>query len=315
MLSTFTKIYFNKDQQVLEKIANEICDSARNSTNKLRKKKFKTFGSSFFQTVCDTHIFLVNTIGPMKTPSFWSEALSSGLFFYNLVSDELEETYRTLTMNLLTQFNFVHRINDVTLSLGVKPSLVPFTCATIYSGYQVLVLRCAHGFHTTSLVDFATSTLAIAGIHACSTFVARFISKKLPFLPYMVYCFPLAYASTYLVQRIGIYGIPSAWNYLQESFLDFVIKMTNKHKERPEIPLDVEIPTQLQCAICRDLLFDPVESLGFFFCSGCLNEWMKKSHTHPVTGEQISNENINKSIEMSAVVSAYLRNMERTMNQ
>lgn len=313
MLSRIAQIYSNHDQLALENIANDIADAARNSSNQLRKKHIITLESSSNQTSVDTAIFLAFSISKPRPVVFWREALSYVIPLIYRESNEI--LYRTLIMNIFSKIDFVDHLGKLFKYMGVNHKLVPFSIAAAFAGYQVLSLRLTHGFHSKSIVDFATSTLAIAGIHTASIAAARYAHSKVPFLLPSIICYPISYSTNFIVQRIGIYGVPNAWKHLTETAIAYYIKYKSPSSVRPQIPLDVDIPTQLQCAICRDLLYDPVESLGFFFCHSCLTEWVNRAHTHPVTGEPLSAENINRSLEMNAVVGEYIKTINNLIQQ
>ena len=63
----------------------------------------------------------------------------------------------------------------------------------------------------------------------------------------------------------------------------------------------------MQCTICHDLLNDPVECQGFFFCKKCLDEWQKVGSIHPANGLPISEETIVKNVTMNMITIKYRR--------
>lgn len=68
-----------------------------------------------------------------------------------------------------------------------------------------------------------------------------------------------------------------------------------------ELPIDADTPQCLECAICHELLNDPVEVSSSFFCRGCLERWMRSSTIHPYTGEEMSWVQVNEAMLMNYV--------------
>ena len=76
-------------------------------------------------------------------------------------------------------------------------------------------------------------------------------------------------------------------------------------KDREDLPLDADTPPELECHICHELLSDPVDLMGSFFCRECITRWMRRSPIHPYTGEYIGLMVINESPVMSYVVNKF----------
>lgn len=74
-----------------------------------------------------------------------------------------------------------------------------------------------------------------------------------------------------------------------------------KFGELEPLPFDIEVPEPLMCHICHDLLNEPKESLGFFFCRNCLDEWLRHSELHPYTGLPIDRSKTEQSMIMELI--------------
>jgi hypothetical protein len=304
MLKFFSKVFSRTDKESLEQLAREISQNAINATRQMRRKNVKIIEYSSTLTLLETTKFVAQNIEYRRSNTLvaFSSFISSIALFQQGYSKEI--LHRTIVDDIILSYPFVTAIEKSLKYAGVSSKYLSLSVIGTFSSLQVMGLRLSHGFHTHSIIDFLLSSAAISVVHYATLTQVRALRRYFHFIPAVLIAFPIAYVSNNFVQRIGIYGIGNTFNYLLESLVSWILAIKSKD-QRADSPIDTEIPPEMMCTICRDILKDPVESLGYFYCHDCMTRWVNNHHTHPGTGEPLSNENITKNFQMNAVVQQY----------
>ena len=308
MLKFLSQVYIGSDKESLEKLADTVAADALKKTNEMRKKNVKTLNYSSTLTLFETAKFISNFF-EFTPKSIWRSSLSvlfSSLSFYQNYQPEI--LAKLLFNEVVYSFPVVNILEEAFSYAGVPPKLLTYSIYGFFSLGQVLSLRLMHGFSSKSLVNILSSAAAITLIHYGSYCQVRALHDYFGFIQPPFLALPIVYLTRDIVQRIAIFGISNTFNYLVELAASTWIKFRHPGKPDP-VPVDFEIPQSMTCPICHEMLVNPVESLGFFFCEDCLYKWVNGNNTHPSTGEPISYENINKSVEMTAIITQYRKIM------
>ena len=200
-------------------------------------------------------------------------------------------------------------LEDFLKSIGIKNSYLSPLVYYLYSSFQVFSMRSFHGFHSYSISDFLLTTSIISISHYITAIITNQICNLFPIIPPKLIAMTISSISSKIIQRFSLYGVKDGLNWLTEGLLYYISKFFKKNYNN--LPEDIDIPNNMTCCICRDLLNQPVESLGFYFCNECINNWLSKgSQLHPVTGENFSDEMMRNSIIMDLIVNKY-----RELNQ
>ena len=304
MLKFLSKVYIGSDKESLEKLADAVASEALKKTNELRKRHIKTLSLSSTLTLFETVQFLAqhfetSTRNIIRTSM---SVIASSLLFSQRYEPEI--LTKTLFNDVLYSFPIVKILERTFIYSGVPSKYLTYSIFGFYSFGQVLSLRFMHGFHSKSLIDIIISSSVVAFIHYCSYCEIHALREHLSFIPPSFLGIPVVYLTRDIVQRVAVFGVSNTINYLIELAVSTWLKIRHPGKPDP-VPEDFEIPASMTCPICHDMLVNPVESLGFFFCEDCLYKWVNENHTHPSTGEPISNENITKSVEMASIITQY----------
>ena len=308
MLKFLSQVYIRSDKDSLEKLAETVAQDALKKSNDLRKKHLKTFDLSSTITLFETDQFLAQCFEAKKRNIFVvsGSVIASSLLFSQQYEPEILS--KTLLNDMLFAFPIVKALERAFVYAGMPSKYLTYSVFGTFSLAQVISLRVTHGFHSKSIIDLLASSTVIAGLHWLSYLQLKAIREHIRFIPMSILALPVVYLTRDIVQRVGVYGIENTINYLIESAVSTWIKLRNPTRPQP-VPYDFEIPEPMICPICHDMLVNPVECLGFFFCEDCLYKWVNENHTHPSTGESISNENINKCVEMNTIITQYRKIM------
>lgn len=304
MLKFFSKVFINPDKESLEKLARELTQNSITKANQLRRKNVKILENSSTLTLMETTKFISQHIEYKNCNIFmaFSSVISSGLLFTQDFSKEI--LTKTIIDDIIFSYPTVTCLEKALKYAGVPSNYLACSVVGTFSALQVMGIRVFHGFHSRSIIDFALSSAVISLIHYTTLAEVRALKQYLHIIPATVVALPIAYVSNNLVQRIAVYGIANTWKYFVEGAISWILKIKNKDLPQ-ETPENAEIPQEMMCSICQDILKDPVESLGYFFCQDCFEKWVNENHTHPGTGEPLTNESVTKSGEMNAIVMQY----------
>jgi hypothetical protein len=186
---------------------------------------------------------------------------------------------------------------------GTPPQVCDPIIIGIYSLAQFVTSRLALELPVTNPLDLIGSALVLSSFHASHSFLVHTISKYLPFIPDQVIGLAVSYSTSEIMHEFIRFGFEAGVYRLFDGVLSFCKLFQTDLGEPPNIA----IPHCLTCNICHDLLVDPVESLGFFFCRSCLNEWFTSSGSwiHPVTGEQIRPSTVSRPGVLNIVTRKY----------
>jgi hypothetical protein len=73
----------------------------------------------------------------------------------------------------------------------------------------------------------------------------------------------------------------------------------------PETTEGVEIES-FCCSICSELMNDPVmDSHGHSFCRECIESWLSRSPTCPMTNESIQKSELRRCIDLASAIEEY----------
>jgi len=314
MLKRFSKAFFAQDNETLLRVAIEEADKSREKFNAIRHNTILSLPFSIAITHTDCITIVSHLIGNRKKSSSLKH-ISSILSLGATLATSKQPLLKNRII-LSYAFSFIPYSGYLTSTLnylGVSSWMIKPISSGVYSAAQVYALRKTHGFHTKSVMDFILTTSLVSGVHFLSSLITKRIMNYFPIIPPRLIGFVTCGISSVIVQRFSIYGITDGLNWMKEKVLAFFIKYLCK--EQPDLPIEADIPQQLKCSICHDLLKDPVESLGFYFCGPCMREWLTKgSQSHPMTGESLSDEMLSKSAVMSMIVNRY-RFLNQPRNQ
>jgi hypothetical protein len=189
--------------------------------------------------------------------------------------------------------------------LGLPPSAdYP---ATVITGalFQVLSIELSHGQAVEPIaIAFKTALISLF-LHGGARLIRTQLSGLARWIPDDVWAFAISSIFDAIVQRFVRFGLVSTLTWLAERTAKTVMRFTMP--PLVDLPLNVTVPSSMECLICHELLRNPVVVLGHFFCEHCLNTWLDSNTTHPYTGEAISREMIEQSILMSQVVYKWQR--------
>lgn len=208
---------------------------------------------------------------------------------------------------ILASFPWARPLKSTLGDLGVPREWQPMARLATLSLTEVLVIQVSHGASLTNPFPtiFRTGYVALM-LHLSSKVVLK-LSNIFPFIPIDLWNVLIAQAVTIPVQKVVRCGLQTSLEWWFERFLAWAHKMRAPHI--PELPDDVpdglSPPAELMCPICRGLLRNPQVLLGLFFCDSCLAMWVRQNHTHPMTGEQIGQDMIGRSMLMNEALVKY----------
>ena len=141
------------------------------------------------------------------------------------------------------------------------------------------------------------------------------IKTYIPIIPSEIICYLLSYSVAKTIQNIESFGLISTLENYAEKLLQMILSRV--HKTLPPLPIDYQIPDALQCPICNDILNKPKESLGFFFCSYCIDRYMKQTNSpvHPLTREKLSQDMIHSCLIMNEVAYKFHKIANEQLNE
>ena len=301
------KSAFTNNKQSLEKLADEI-DAI------VKKRGGKTYKMNESKTSINTSLYDFNTVfmWNMKNISI-SNIFDELSFFVTLAlyhkTIPYNEKPRYYIATITNVFPTCQIVQNLLQSAGLPKRYMDISTNAIYSALRVYILRKTCGYYSHSLVNFATSVLAIMGLNIVSTSITKKILKSLNLSSQYntslittlvnLTLFPIAH-------YIGLYGV----RYSIVKFFDSLFLQYYKKHYRETTNLNFEpdeVPDSMKCPICNDLLTEPQEIDGFLFCKECLYHWatLYDKPLHPATGLPMVIDSIKPNTPMLYVMAKY----------
>lgn len=310
MLKLFAKSLKAHSKESLILLANEIDADAKKKSHDDFEPKIPT--DVFTQLI--TNFEFGTIVQQVYGAEFPLSAINEVFFFIgmsNIGTKLHEDSIKVITLlaGVFTTFPTKSIIEKLILSTGIPPKYLDFATLTFYSTLQVLSVKLTQGFRTRSIVDF-TATVGVVGLSAYLTrILTKTIHKYAFFIPEYFISLGLGILFGGTIHKFSLHGIQTGMN----GILDSIVRMFcfRKLNNPTQIPNDYnidELPGSMICPICHDLINDPVELNGFFFCKSCLFEWVdqrKDVKLHPVTGKPMSVESIVPNVPMNIVTMKY----------
>jgi hypothetical protein len=190
--------------------------------------------------------------------------------------------------------------------IGAPPQICEPCLVGAYSLGQFITARLALRQDLTHPIDIVASSLVLASFHTVHAALVNVIARYVPFIPKGFISLAISYKTSEVMHEFMRSGFEAGVFCLFEKILS-LFRLFESEIEEP--PLDFVAPQCLTCNICHELLVDPVEVLGFFFCKGCLETWLRAQPAgiHPVTGELIQPGTISRPAVLNIVARNYQR--------
>jgi hypothetical protein len=155
-------------------------------------------------------------------------------------------------------------------------------------------------------LDIIATGIVLASFHTAHAAIVNVIARYLPFVPTQIIAYVVSYKTSEIMHEFIRSGFEAGVFCLFETILS-VFRWFESEIGEP--PLEAVVPQCLTCNICHELLVEPVESLGFFFCKGCFETWLRTTPTpiHPVTGEHIHTSTVSRPAVLNIVARKYQR--------
>lgn len=305
------QLYFRslkaKKPEELERVAIDAAQFYRDQTNKIRTTFKNSSSSSIFITAFESHGIISNLSKPPHSLTILEAYLYAILTPYSVAAGSSSAGY----IRAIISFFFA----DCPWSNYIRPILhfmrIPYRRHTYcisfsLSLYQALAIKASHGMKIadpSTIFDSLYQSVIIAFVHLHSQKIVAFLQKRyLKFIPNCFISLFISYITAPFILRLCRFGVRNTMQWILEAFIRFFMFNTENN-----LPDDYPIPDVLTCSICGELLKDPLELSGTFFCSSCLNRWFKTSLTNPYTGEMVSKEMISASLLMNSICEKYRR--------
>lgn len=178
-----------------------------------------------------------------------------------------------------------HMLRRFLPAAAIEPVILAF-----YTLGQVFSIRFSHGTYKFDVLSLLGSAGVIGLTHMTSRFLSNLFQEQFYFIPEWIITSILATETAPFIQRIARFGIGDGLVWVFEKFMEV---LRYGRKPLPELPLEFDVADSLQCGICHDLIRDPVESIGFFFCEECLKNWQKRGGRY---NPECPNENISSDL-------------------
>ncbi|OHS97687.1 hypothetical protein TRFO_36091 [Tritrichomonas foetus] len=304
MLKLYSRLYFSKTPEDLESLATEISNFYKAQT-KTTRPQILNFSQHQAMTTFDLQTILSTSYfnGLLHDHALYIDSLSSvlSLFFSPISKLSLKWRCKYIASHTLYMFPVRTTIANILKSFGCPNNLLNHAINVVMSSFHVVGTHIASDSQKMNIAHITAQTVFVSLTTYLQSRIVKTIHSVIPIFPqHILYSFmPLLFGS--FVHRIESLGFSATFEGYFESFIQNIARLF--HKKLPPLPDDYHIPLPLTCIICKELLNDPKESLGFFFCSACISKWFKSSRTpiHPMTGEKISQDAIRSSVLMSEV--------------
>ena len=304
MLKLYSKALNSKTLKEIDETAQEL----RNYLLTVQRTHFARDKPHFSKTY-PTMVINQFTIGkhclgiePIRTPtSTLIYVLFSTLYNIDETTKDDRSFYLTsLTINFFAPSNIIPRLLR---SLSVPESQIPDFHLIALSGIQVYSYQ--HIFKTinANMLDLFSRYVSVTLLNFLQRTIILKSRKINSYLLRMMISLGTSLALATLNQKIATVGIPQLIADSIEAFLNFYVG--DAEMERLPDDLDMDVPTSIQCVICRGLLVQPVVVSNNFYCKECLERWMKDNDLDPMTGLPINHDEIKRNIPMEQLVKNY----------
>jgi hypothetical protein len=304
MLRLYARVLFTESLPALEQIADEISELYKRRNVRYRKKNKKSFYFSTTLTVVESQGILSNILNHHNRPSaFHNFAFSLIVPFFVTFQEERVMKIRTVFSSLIQTLPLTEKLISFLRFLKVPEQFLDPAVVFVYSLYQVQSIRFSHGHKSLNLFEVGRKTFLTAFCHVICRKLTTELHKYVWFIPDWMISTYIAFKTAGFIQRLVRYGVRDSLEWLFEGMLHTFMFL---EKKLEDLPPEYSVPSSLTCVICHGIVKDPVECLGHFFCSLCLDEWFSKGNLrHPVTSEIISKEVVAPSLLLHIVAWKY----------
>ena len=304
MLRLFVRTMLTDDLGALEQIAEETGEIYRSRNNKKNKNRYSNYFSSTTFTMIESQGIISDILDHRKKLPIWKAmAFSVGLPLCASSQSGPYRQTRAVFSAICQTFPLTEKFAEICQAANVPQALVDPAAIGLYSLSQVLSIRLGHGHKSWNVLDIAKKTVIVGLIHTLSRMITTRVHRVLFFVPDFVISGYIAYQTAPLTERLVRYGVRDSLQYMLEGVVHL---FTFLQKPLPDLPDDYLLPIALTCPCCRGLLQDPVETLGYFVCSRCLEQWFARGNfNHPVTGEPISRDLVAHSLLLGFIARKY----------
>lgn len=158
-----------------------------------------------------------------------------------------------------------------------------------------------------SLADNLGTLLSIFSLNLANFGINLVYTKSnIPFLQFLANITFSLYSSLFLREIINR-GFSQVFNSLVP-----LLHSTFKKDVDYQVELSDDIPNELICPICFNLLNDPICCQGHAFCKSCFSTWSAKSPLHPFTGLGYRREEIEPAYVYDVLSNNYKMLLSKT---
>jgi hypothetical protein len=304
MLRLYARCLFSESLPVLEQIADETSELYQRRNLRKRKKNQKSHFFSTSLTVLESQGIISNILDHRnRVSAFHNFSFSIIVPLFVTFHEERVMKIRTVFSSLLQTLPLTDKLIGFLRSVNVPERFHNPAVVLSYSLFQVLSIRWSHGRRKMSVIDIGRQTLLIGLLHVLSRRLATAVQGYLFFVPDWMISTYIAFKTAAFIQRLVRFGVLDSLEWLVEGFLH---TFTFLEKKLDDLPPGYPVPQSLTCMICREMVKDPVELLGYFFCGPCLEKWFSEGKlVHPCTNEAVSKEVMAHSIVLHRIARKY----------
>ena len=315
MLNFWYRSLNANDCESLEALARDICEFYRNRARAEAIELPRSYGDSAKCAGNELQLCTLALAGQEYHQS-WTEAIATSVLLPFVITNMSGSPVKLRAIGgwaayLLRIGPYLDScVTQMRIPKQYRSTAKLFLCAF----GEVAINEIAHGNRSVNPLRWAVGTLYVATFLKINTSFIKFLAAHgvSPAVCDFV-CSCTCWGSSVLIQRLLRFGMFRSIEWMIEGVASYALKLFRK--KLPELPIDVDTPPELECNICHELLNDPVEVSGTFFCRDCLVRWMRINSVHPVTSLNISADMVSKSFVMSHVAYKYHALCVRECNQ
>lgn len=181
--------------------------------------------------------------------------------------------------------------------------LIVLECGSLYQAVLKVVERQNKSI-LRQLFQLILANIEFFTINYCAFNLSKYIEKNTAIPSFIIQILINLLFTTPLTRHFSSKGFKSLCYTL---FFSLINKKPNTVDF--ELPDDCEIPNELKCLICYDLLNDPVQCQGQVMCKSCLQRWADSSHgfQNPITGRDYSPDEVSKEYVFDVLSKQFLK--------
>lgn len=272
--------------------------------------------SPYFQLDFKYYTALLESLSILKQASSRKDSITAFDTIFSFILNPIYTFFEADTRNLRLRCFCSGIIQSAPWSRCIDIALnKKFNISTKYT--NLIIIECGSLYQTIHrliedenksilhiLYQFIISNLEFFTINYCAFRLTRYLEKK-TFIPsFFIRTLVSLILTTPLIRHFSSKGLKSLCYTL---FFSLIKKKPNTIDF--DIPDDCEIPNELKCLICYDLLNDPVQCQGQVVCRSCLQRWIRSSNgnQNPITGRDFSQDEISTEYVFDALSQQFLK--------